>query len=363
MLATIFADNLQESVYKILDRLLHDGQPVTVRGLKTYELHPCLIQIDNPKRRTLLYPKRGNNPFATLAETLWVLAGRRDIDYLGKFLPRAKDFSDNGLDWRAGYGPRIRNWKGFNDKGEIVEVDQLEFVVKQIEKDKNTRQAIMTIWDPAKECIIGETRDFACSNWIHFMVRNDVLDCCVVIRSNDLIFGMSAINVYEFTVMQEIIANCLNINVGRYFHMSDSMHVYENFNEFHGVEKSRDLLKSYIVLPEIPAFQFMNFGDDSLDNLSSMEILKSYLSGIETLCAKLNGEIKCEFISHFEDLNIANILLSYYLKRNEINWDDVQKQIPYSDLKVSCDYWIRKNIFKEKDAGEKMIYESIERCK
>jgi len=351
---TIIAENLQESIKLILKKLLTEGSEIIVREKKTLELHPCFIQINNPRKRTLLFPKRGNNPFATLAETLWVLAGRNDMDFLSKFLPRAKDFSDNGLDWRAGYGPRLRNWKGFNDKNEIIEVDQIKFVVKQLLKDFNSRQAVISIWDPAKECTIDNTRDYCCSNWIHFMVRNNVLDCCVVIRSNDLIFGMSAINVYEFTVIQEIIANCLNINVGKYFHMSDSMHVYENFNGFEGIEKSKNLLKNYIDLPNLPTFEFARQGVE----------LGIYLSAIENCCDVLCDN-KNRYYTEFKDLQQIYYLLEWYMMRDisKDTWKDIMKLISFTDLKVACDYWVHKNIFKEKDTGRELIDKCIDECK
>jgi thymidylate synthase len=105
---TIKANSLQGSLYGILYRLKYEGKDVEVRGLKTRELHPCFIEIENPQKRHLLYPKRGNNPFASLAETMWVLGNRNDMEWLEKFLPRCKDYSDDGRIWRAAYGPRIR---------------------------------------------------------------------------------------------------------------------------------------------------------------------------------------------------------------------------------------------------------------
>jgi thymidylate synthase len=57
-------------------------------------------------------PGRNNNVFAQLAETAWVLAGRNDLAFLGHYLPRVADFSDDGRTWRGAYGPRIRRWGG-----------------------------------------------------------------------------------------------------------------------------------------------------------------------------------------------------------------------------------------------------------
>ena len=106
---------LNDCLHSIAHELKRNGKEVCVRGLKTRELPPCFIKISNPKARTLLYPKRGNNPFASLAETMWVLAGRIDMKWLKTFLPRCVDYSDDNYTWRAGYGARIRNWNGLDD--------------------------------------------------------------------------------------------------------------------------------------------------------------------------------------------------------------------------------------------------------
>jgi len=140
---TIVADSLQRLYRDVLFTILNEGNEVKVRDLMTKEIHPCLMHIINPQKRTLLYPKRGNNPFATLAETMWVLAGRNDMKFLTMFLPRAADFSDDGQVWRAGYGPRLRKWDYVEYKHypELIEdehkiTDQIQFIMKQLKKDK-----------------------------------------------------------------------------------------------------------------------------------------------------------------------------------------------------------------------------------
>lgn len=679
MLASIKADSLQESVKEILGRLLCDGESVDVRGYKTLELHPCLIEITNPQKRTLLYPRRGNNPFATLAETMWVLSGRNDVKWLSMFLSRAKEFSDDynsetgeGV-WRAGYGPRIRNWQGFNGKGDIVTVDQLEFVINQLKKDSGTRQAVISIWDPAKECTVGSTKDFPCfvgstiihspagnisikdigigypvfcydekekyikvkkilnkinsgkkriwkvyldddsiiettedhlfmtkyrerlgnemkhgssmiykyikckdlqngdslvpihyfvdnkghelvhmypnknwankyrqkksrlcwefyndkilddhiihhkdknvknnnisnleclhkiqhdsietafqrigknnpnaktgtcykdihnqrslvhseeelinfgkdilkrrgrltyriwieevknsnyrlteldhtfgsfgnfksiiynnhkvlkveqtdkfedvydievedchnffvgsgvlvhncSNWLHFMIRNNALDLTVVMRSNDCYFGWSAINLYEFTVIQEIVANVLGVKIGKYFHLSDSMHVYEKFSGLEGVEKSKQLLDTYVKLPELPVFEFC-VPDNDLINADN--IYENYMREIIDLCKCLENIKELDVFQYydFEDLQSIYLLLNFYItcpdckiKRDEFEqiWKKILSIIPFCDLAVACHYWIKKNKLGFKDTGEQLIAQCIQECK
>ena len=87
------------------------------------------IVITEPWRREVVSVNRKANVFAQIAETMWVLAGRNDIEWLSAYLPRAVDYSDNGTHWRAGYGPRIRRIRGFEN------VDQLVRVVETLKAD------------------------------------------------------------------------------------------------------------------------------------------------------------------------------------------------------------------------------------
>ena len=127
-----------------------------VRGLTTLEIHPAMVILDNPRNRFLSSVYRKNNIIAQLAEIVWVLGGRKDMDFLKYYLPNAVNFSDDGVTWRAAYGPRLRNWSG---------VDQVDYVINAIKKDKYTRQAVISIWDPYKEIMAfkeGGTKDFPC---------------------------------------------------------------------------------------------------------------------------------------------------------------------------------------------------------
>lgn len=93
----------------LLVMLSQQGEMVMSRGGNTKELTSVSISVSNPTERVLILPYRNNNIFATIAETLWVMSGRNDIEFLSFYLPRAIEFSDDGKAWRAGYGPRIRN--------------------------------------------------------------------------------------------------------------------------------------------------------------------------------------------------------------------------------------------------------------
>jgi len=179
--------------------------------------YPIILCLTDPTNNIISITERKNNLFATIFETIWVLSGSRDIRPLEYFLPRANQFSDDGITWRAGYGFRL-----FSNCG-----NQLETARKILQSDITSRQAVCSIWDPALDPD-PTSKDNPCSNLLYFSVKNGKLDLTLVVRSNDLIWGFSAINLFEFTTIQQIMAGMLNLPVGNYYHIVNNLHVYEH---------------------------------------------------------------------------------------------------------------------------------------
>lgn len=199
-----------------LAQAMNAGDVVEVRGNSTRELRYQLVELDEPLERAVVIPHRHNNIFATIAETMWVLAGRDDLSYLLNYLPRAIDFSDDGRTWRGAYGPRLRNWQG---------VDQVAAVVQALRAEPSTRRAVMSIFDPARD--FESSLDIPCTNWLQASVRNGLLDLSVTVRSNDLFWGFSGINAFEWSVLQEMLAFWTDTKVGKMHYFVSSLHVYE----------------------------------------------------------------------------------------------------------------------------------------
>jgi len=61
-----------------------------------------------PWERVLFDPARNANPFFHIFESMWMLAGRNDVDWVAKFNPRMREFSDDGKIQHGAYGYRWR---------------------------------------------------------------------------------------------------------------------------------------------------------------------------------------------------------------------------------------------------------------
>lgn len=208
--------NITNALVNTLDTILKNGARVGSRDQEQIEILSTLTKINFPTERFLVLPYRNNNVFAQVAETLWVLAGRNDLEFLSNYLPRAEDFSDDKMTWRAAYGPRLRNWKG--------KIDQLEGVVNRFKEDPLTKRAVMNIFDPESD--YQDTKDVPCNNWLHFIQRNGYLDLHVTVRANDAIWGFSGINFFEWSVLHEVIANSLGWKVGKLSWYVGTFHIY-----------------------------------------------------------------------------------------------------------------------------------------
>jgi len=193
-----------------------DGTFIITRGNEQIEVLSQLLRIRNPDERVITLRHRNNNIFALIAETIWVLGGRDDLEYLCHYLPRAIDFSDDGKTWRAAYGPRLRNWNG---------VDQFKEIVRIINNDKNTKRAVMEIFNPQKDYV--DSKDIPCNNWLHFMVRNGQLHLSVTLRANDAVWGFGGINSFEWSVLQEMMAFWTGTSVGNLSWFVGTIHIYK----------------------------------------------------------------------------------------------------------------------------------------
>ncbi len=246
--------------------IVERGRTVTVRGATTRELLARTFTITDPLQRVVALPHRHNHLAATIVDTLWVLSGRNDIAAITPYLPRAPQYSEDGTTWQGGYGPRLRHWRG---------TDQLDYVRRVLLADPHTRRAVISLYDPAADSILGldaettpatpgrdthamqTTRadlrnararsdvprgassdaqldvrlDVPCNNWLHFLMRDGRLDMFVVARSNDLIWGFSGINAFQWSVLHELMARWVGASVGRQHWAVSSMHVYERHLE------------------------------------------------------------------------------------------------------------------------------------
>src|SRR5699024_7512038 len=114
--------------------------------------------------------------------------------------------------------------------GPTIPVDQLDAVVRELRANPTSRRAVLGIWDPlmdARRANEGPWKDIPCNDFISFQSRLGELHAHVFVRSNDLVWGWSGINAFEWSVLQEVIAGILGIEVGTLTFSISSLHAYD----------------------------------------------------------------------------------------------------------------------------------------
>lgn len=217
------------------------------RGNTCYELpEPFFFKITEPTARIVTIPCRKWSKTLPYAESLWIASGRNDLDYITYYLERMRDFSDDKVFARGGYGPRFRHFTGEKNDYKVTEtlyapnegVDQLRYIVECFKAESSTRRAIVSLGDVMKDDFdiegrLKKTLDIPCTRELHFIKQpsSNKLDVVVKMRSNDMIWGASAVNIFNYTFMQEYMAAILGLEVGDYYHFADNFHYYDYHKE------------------------------------------------------------------------------------------------------------------------------------
>ena len=214
----IIAESAELAFHKILNALEMHGIESSPRGMKIKEVINCCVTIKNPRDRIISCPERKISMSYAFGELCWYLSGRNDLKmmkYYSKFMERG---TDDGKTLNSAYGYRI-----FTGKHPLIPFNQWENVKRLLKNDHDTRQAIIHLHTPNNK----KTNDEVCTLNLQFLIRDNKLNMITTMRSNDVVLGFTY-DVFAFTMLQEIMANELNVEVGTYYHNVGSMHIYEN---------------------------------------------------------------------------------------------------------------------------------------
>ena len=216
----IEVDNVNEALHKGLAYLLEHGEQTSSRnGSAMVAPVPVCTAYHTPARRVLFSPKRDCNPFFHLMEAIWMLAGRSDVAWPAHFAKNIANYSDNDLTFWGAYGHRWRRWFGH---------DQLTPIIDDLRKNKESRRAVLGMWDPARDPMQAARggKDVPCNTIAFFRVNHGKLDMTVCNRSNDVIWGAYGANAVHFSVLHEFIAKAIGVQQGVYYQISNNFHVY-----------------------------------------------------------------------------------------------------------------------------------------
>lgn len=168
---------------------------------------------------------------------MWMLAGRRDVESVARFVKRMRTFSDDGEIFHGAYGYRWRSHFG---------KDQIELVVKALKENPEDRRQVISMWD-ARADLARQGKDLPCNLEAAVQVNADgELDLTVFNRSNDIIWGALGANAVHFSILLEYLADRIGVPVGTYTQVSANMHAYmEPLNKVRHLAEAVDPLVPY----------------------------------------------------------------------------------------------------------------------
>lgn len=208
-------DDLLNKVFKKL--LASKTHVIPTRGANS-EITGVILEVANPRARLSRTEKKGKL-FSSLGELLWYLSGTNKLDFIGYYLGDYGKFSDDGKTIHGGYGPRL-----FDQRGN----DQIGNIISLLKRKPTSRQAVIQLFDASD--LAKKYKDIPCTCTLQFMIRDGKLNILTSMRSNDAFLGLPH-DVFAFTMLQEILARSLGVELGSYKHVVGSLHLYDQDRE------------------------------------------------------------------------------------------------------------------------------------
>lgn len=211
MIHALELPDLRGGYIQLIDHVVHHGTQCAPRGLPIIELTDVTFTVEDLTDTLPLGIGRDINTGIAAVEALQLIGETSAPDIVVAVAPQFQNYREPEGHFHGAYGDRVGG--------------QVLHVIDKIDADRDTRQAVLTLWDPKLDNLYGR-RDYPCTVAMGFRIRDDKLDLSVLMRSNDVWLGV-AYDVFQFTQLQWSIAHELEVEPGRYTHTAWSLHLYE----------------------------------------------------------------------------------------------------------------------------------------
>jgi len=207
------ANNYNDIYHQTLN--LVDTESPRKDGYK--ELLGLSFELTNPMNNVVLSEARGVDYEYARCFFSFVLSGKSYLpETFVKEYPHTKKFLASGElpgSFSTAYGPKINR--------------QLPRVIKLLKDDPGTRREIINILleEDKKVWDCNTTMEYPCCSNLHFLIRKGKLDLVVSMRSNNVAI-VAAYDVFIYTSLLKALADILEVEVGRYFHLVGSSHFF-----------------------------------------------------------------------------------------------------------------------------------------
>jgi len=253
------------------------------RDLKVKEALLTEVDID-PNMPIANFKNRSFNWKYLAGELAWYLHRDRDVDYISNFSSFWKGITNpNTNQINSNYGNLVINNKQFS------------WVIEALKKDKNSRQAIMFFNRPDFQ--FEGNKDFVCTMYANFFIRNNRLMMKIQMRSNDIFYGLT-FDAPFFSFLHQSVWHILKetypeLKLGQYFHYADNIHFYERHFELANKILQEDTFEEDRFILKKPFIEYKN------DNIRLSDSAIEFCNRIDYSLSK-------------DGVNYKSILLDYF---------------------------------------------------
>ena len=154
-------------------------------------------------------------------ELLWFLRGETNVHWLQEHGVSIWDeWADANGELGPVYGYQWRSWPSQTDGT----IDQIANLVRDIQKNPDSRRLIVTAWNPAD---VPKMALPPCHCLFQFYVADGKLSCQLYQRSADIFLGVP-FNIASYALLTMMVAQVTGLKLGDFVHSFGDAHLYLN---------------------------------------------------------------------------------------------------------------------------------------
>ncbi|ODS62908.1 MULTISPECIES: thymidylate synthase [unclassified Arenimonas] len=203
-------------------------------------------------------------------ELLWFVRGETNIGYLKDHQVSIWDeWADENGELGPVYGKQWRRWTGSDGR----EIDQLRWVVDEIQRNPDSRRLIVSAWNVAE---LPKMALMPCHTLFQFYVAQGRLSCQLYQRSGDIFLGVP-FNIASYALLTHMVARHCGLEVGDFVHTLGDAHLYSNHVDQAREQLSRTPrpLPKLVLAPEATDLFAMRYEDIAIEGYDPHPAIKA----------------------------------------------------------------------------------------
>jgi len=242
---------------ELIKKVIDNGvRKQTRTGVDTISYFGAFYKVDLAEGFPLLTTKKMHWN-SILHEVLWYLSGENHIRNLRKYTKIWDAWADENGNLETAYGYYWRHFPSAekNKDGEWIvrEVDQIKYVIEEIERNPNSRRLVVNAWEPGNAT---KSKLPPCHYSFVFNVTDKKLNCHLTQRSGDIALGIP-FNLAAYSLLTQVIAHRTGLGVGQFAHTIVDAHIYvgdkgtemEKYDHLEGLKEQ--LKRDPLPLPQL----------------------------------------------------------------------------------------------------------------